>query len=214
MATADVDKSLPRAEGRRQRRRELTRARLIDAARTLAAAHTAESIGITDITEAADVGTGTFYNYFSSRDEILEAVAEESMETVGAALDRVMTELGDPAEVFAGSLRHLVRHALTDPVWGWFIVRMGASHPKLLEILGPRARRDLHRGLEAGRFEIQDLDLAVTCTFGSLISAIRLALSDPAVPDRDQQFAVSMLCMVGVPPADARTVAARPLPEV
>ena len=203
-----------KTEDRRAKRRERTRARLIDAARTLLAERGFTEVGIADITEAADLGTGTFYNYFSSRDQLLAAVAEDSMEKVGDALDRRVSGLEDPAEAFASSLRHLVRYALNDRVWGGFLVQMGAAHPALSRILGPRARRDLLRGVEARRFSIEDLDLATTCTFGSLIASIQLAMESEPRDDRDQIFARAMLRMVGVPAEEASEVAARTLPEI
>jgi AcrR family transcriptional regulator len=169
-------------------------------------------VGIAEITEAADVGTGTFYNYFSSRDQLLATVAEESMEEVGTALDRDISTLDDPAEVFAGSLRHLIKRSLTDRVWGGFLVQMGAAHPALLRILGPRARRDLLRGVESGRFTIPDLDLVTTCTFGSLTATVQLALTSPDRRDWDRLYAGSMLRMIGLSPVDADEVVSRPLP--
>lgn len=201
-------------EGRRAKRREQTRARLIDTARILMAEHGFTEVGIAEITTAANLGTGTFYNHFSSRDQLLAAVAEESMEKIGDALDRDVSGLEDPAEAFASSLRHLVRYALNDRVWGGFLVQMGAAHPALLRILGPRARRDLLRGVEARRFSIEDLDLATTCTFGSLIASIQLAMESEPRDDRDQIFARAMLCMVGVPADESTEIAARALPEI
>lgn len=200
--------------GRQQRRREITRARLIEAARTLMAERGVDSVGISEITDAADLGAGTFYNYFQSRDDIVEAVAEASIESVGSALDRLTADMADPAEVFAASLRHLVLRTSTDPVWGWFIVRMGAAHPRLLSILGPRAARDLRGGVEAGRFSIPDTDIATSCTFGALISTMHLVLSTDAPEGTDQLFARTMLAMVGVDADEAREVAARPLPPL
>lgn len=201
---------------RRALRREQTRARLIHSARKLLAEHGFADVGIAEITDNANMGTGTFYNYFHSREELFTAVAEESVEILGATLDRDISRMPDAAEAFAGSLRHLVRYALNDRVWGGFLVQMGAAHPALMRILGPRARRDLLRGVESGRFTIDDLDLATTCTFGSLIAAIQLAMNseEEGPADRDQLFATAMLRMVGVPAEEAHEVATRPLPDI
>lgn len=215
------DVTTPRPEGlppigRRAQKREETRNRLITSARTLMAERGVDNVGIAEITDGANIGTGTFYNYFPDREHLLQAVAEDAFQSVGDALDQVLTKLDDPAEVFAGSLRHLVRYSLEDRIWGGFFVQMGAAHPVLMRTLGPRARRDLLHGLEAGRFTIEDLDLATTCTFGSLSAAIQLALSadQDTIENKDQVFATAMLRMVGVPAQDAREVASRPLPEI
>ncbi|GAB3698252.1 TetR/AcrR family transcriptional regulator [Corynebacterium nasicanis] len=199
---------------RRTLRRERTRARIMEAAQVLISERGFHDVGVLEITEAADIGTGTFYNYFPSRDELLAAVAEESMEQVGAALDRHLSVLDDPAETYAGSLRHLVLHALTDRVWGGLFVQMGAAHPALMRTMGRRCRRDLVRGIEAGRFMIEDVDLAVNCTFGALVSALQGELNDEHPGRCDKLFARAMLRMVGVTHDDATEVTNRPLPTL
>jgi len=199
---------------RQQRRREQTRARLIAAAKMLIAERGVGSVGLSEITEVADLGAGTFYNYFQSRDDIVEAVAEESVESLGAALDRLTADMPDAAEVFGYSLRHLVRQAITDPVWGWFVVRLGVAHPALIRILGPRAARDLRKGAESGRFSIADIDVATSCVFGALLSTLHQVLSTTVQPDIDSVFAQTMLCMVGIPADEAEDIASRPLPAL
>lgn len=199
---------------RQEKRKALTRAKLLRAAHRLSSERGFTEVGIAEIAAAADVATGTFYNYFSSREEILGVAAAESMEFVGDALDRTVSGLSDPAVVWSMSLRHLMRYALGETIWGWFFVRMGAAHPALLATFGPRARRDLQRGIDAGRFRIDDLDLAVTCTFGALIAAVERGLSHPEITNHDERFAKAMLCMVGISPVDARQIAVLPLSEL
>ncbi|WP_267618503.1 TetR/AcrR family transcriptional regulator [Gordonia bronchialis] len=199
---------------RQQRRREQTRARLIAAAKSLIAERGVGAVGPREITDTADLGAGTFYNYFSSRDAIVEAIAADSVDSFGDALDALAAEMDDAAEIFAFSLRHLVRQAISDPVWGWFVVRLGVAHPALISILGPRAARDLREGVSAGRFVIADIDIATSCVFGALLSTLRQVLSEPSGPDVDCIFAQSMLCMVGVSADEARDVASRPLPPL
>ncbi len=174
----------------------------------------ADAVGLSEITEAADLGAGTFYNYFQSRDDIVEAVAEDAIESLGARLDRLTAEMADAAEVFAFSLRHLVQQAITDPVWGWFVVRLGVAHPKLIAILGPRAARDLRKGVASGRFTIPDVDIATSCVFGALLSTLHQVLSLEETTHIDETFALTMLYMVGVPAEQARDVASRPLPPL
>lgn len=202
------------APSRQQRRKQQTRSRLVAAARALVAERGAEGVGMSEISQAADLGAGTIYNYFQTRDQIVEAVAEESVESMGAALDQLTHDLPDAAEVFAFSLRHLIRRAATDPVWGWFVVRLGVAHPVLISILGPRAARDLRKGVESGRFFIPDIEIATSCVFGALLSTLHQTLSAPAQPRIDEVFAQMMLCMVGVSFDDAAEVAARPLPDL
>ena len=55
-------------EPRGARRKRETRARLLEAALRLSAERGMEGVAINEITEAADVGFGSFYNHFESKE--------------------------------------------------------------------------------------------------------------------------------------------------
>jgi len=64
------------AVSRRQRRAAETRVRLFRSALKLIAGRGFANVTVEDITEAADVGKGTFFNYFASKDHVLGVMAE------------------------------------------------------------------------------------------------------------------------------------------
>ena len=70
----------------------------MDATRRVIGRKGVESTSIIDITEEADLGFGTFYNYFDSKEAILAASTAEATEELGKALDR----LNEPAPVRPG----------------------------------------------------------------------------------------------------------------
>ena len=61
---------------RRQRRASETRLRLFRCALALIAERGLSNVTVEDITEAADVGKGTFFNYFETKDHVLGVMAE------------------------------------------------------------------------------------------------------------------------------------------
>jgi len=61
----------PRAPGRRDRKKQQTRAALIAAALRLVDERGLERVTVEDISEAADVSPRTFFNYFASKDEAI-----------------------------------------------------------------------------------------------------------------------------------------------
>lgn len=63
------------------------------------------SVPILDITQAADVGMGSFYNHFSSKEELFEAAVADALDNLGALLDGVTASTKDPAEAFAVNFR-------------------------------------------------------------------------------------------------------------
>jgi AcrR family transcriptional regulator len=92
-------RSAPRpAAGRRARRRAETRERLFRTALRLFSERGFLNTTVEDITEAADVGKGTFFNYFPSKGHVLQAMAEIQIGNVAAALEDAQ-EGDDPMEV-------------------------------------------------------------------------------------------------------------------
>ena len=86
--------SLPHLQGmgRRQRRAAETRVRLFRCALQLFAERGFPNVTVEDITEAADVGKGTFFNYFESKDHVLGVMAEIQLGKVREAV--TMAESG------------------------------------------------------------------------------------------------------------------------
>lgn len=72
--------------GRRERRRRETRERIFRAAMNLFSERGFHETTIEDITEAADVAKGTFFNYFPGKEHVLGVFAEIQRGKVEAAL--------------------------------------------------------------------------------------------------------------------------------
>lgn len=72
---------------RRQRRAAETREKIFRTALRLFTERGFLNTSVEDITEAADVGKGTFFNYFPSKGHVLQALAEIQIGNVAAALE-------------------------------------------------------------------------------------------------------------------------------
>jgi len=86
-ARPETRSSKPGSSGRRQRRSAELRERLFRAALDLFAKKGFAETTVEDITEAADVGKGTFFNYFPSKDHILLAFGEMQLAKLEAAIE-------------------------------------------------------------------------------------------------------------------------------
>ena len=89
----DSEDHLPHLQrmGRRERRAAETRLRLFRCALQLFTERGFSNVTVEDITEAADVGKGTFFNYFNSKEHVLGVMAEIQIGKVREALDRAET---------------------------------------------------------------------------------------------------------------------------
>ena len=105
---------------RRQRRSADTRERLFRAALDLFAQKGFVETTVEDITEAADVGKGTFFNYFPSKDHILLAFGEMQLSKLEAAIE-VARRTDEPMPEF---LRSLALRMTQEPVRNPAIIRI------------------------------------------------------------------------------------------
>jgi AcrR family transcriptional regulator len=200
------------APNRGARRRARTRAQLLDAARELFAMQGVEATRVGDITERADVGAGSFYNHFTDKDAIVEAILADAAEQQGQIVDLLSAALDDPAEVMAVAHRHFVRLAQTDPTFALLVVRLDLTHRLMTTTLGPRATRDLRSGIAAGRFDVADLGVALHAMGGALLGVMRAVIDGAVGEDADVLHAEGVLRALGVPKAQAARIARRPMP--
>ena len=105
---------LTATSNRIERRKAQTRAALISAAQSFIAAGDL-NVPILEITQAADVGLGSFYNHFESKEELFEAAVEDVLELLGGLLDELTADIDDPAVIFAQSFRLFGRFHRRNP---------------------------------------------------------------------------------------------------
>jgi AcrR family transcriptional regulator len=195
--------------GRLERRKAQTRSALIDAARALLTSRDPAGVSIQEITDAADVGFGSFYNHFPSKQELFDlavaSVADEHRSLVRAAT----TGLTDPAEQLAVAVRLTARFPRTHPSSARIIDRAGLSYPGAWPI------DELRHAHAVGRLCFDDAEVAFACVNGSLLGVLRNSLrsGDPgAVDQAADRLAIGLLRMFGLVEGDARKVVGRPLP--
>ena len=202
-------------QSRLDRRKARTRSALIAAAREMLASRDPAEVTIQEITEAADVGFGSFYNHFDSKAELFDAALAEAMEELGQLLDDVTRNIDDPAQVFATAVRITARLPKTHPQLAKIVLRTGLPYLTSEQGLTPRALRDLQQAKRAGRFAIDDSHVALACTGGALLGVLQLTSTQgkpPAIDRAADELAVNLLRMFGVPHDEARTIACAKLP--
>ena len=131
---------------RLDRRKARTRQALIDAAVRLIAEGRGERASIAEITEEADIGFGSFYNHFDSKEQLFGTASGELLEQWGQVIDQACADIGDPAKVFAVSLRISGRLGWTHPDIARFLTGVGLEALDASRGLAPRALRDIQAG--------------------------------------------------------------------
>jgi AcrR family transcriptional regulator len=159
---------------------------------------------------------GSFYNHFESKEQLFHAAVEEALDAHGALLDRLSADTDDSAEVFARSFRLTGRLHRRQPQLSNVLLRNGLAFATADRGIVRRARRDIEAARRAGRFSVNDVELAMTIVVGAALCLGQL-LHDR--PDRDDaqatdQVTEDLLHMLGVPADEARDICRRPLPDL
>src|SRR5271165_6478210 len=186
---------------RLDRRKARTRQALVDAAVQLIAEGRGDRASIQEITEAADIGFGSFYNHFDSKDQLFATASGELMERWGQLIDRACAGIADPAEVFAVSFRISGRLGWTHPDMARFLAGRGLDLLDAPAGLAPRALRDIKAAQAAGFFTVPDAGIALSAVAGGLLALLRQAERHPEHADQAtvDQVAEGMLRMLGIP---------------
>lgn len=200
---------------RLERRKARTRAALVRAAQTFIASNRMNA-PVLEITRAADVGMGSFYNHFDSKEELFQAAVDEALEAHGRLLDELTGEIDDPAEVFAQAFRLTGRLHRAVPELSRILLANGPALMSSDHGLAPRALRDIEAATAAGRFTVGDAGIALALAAGAALGLGQLL---QAYPDRDDAEATDamtadLLKAFGMTAEQAREVCLRPLPDL
>lgn len=198
---------------RQSRTRASTRQKLINAALKVVSEKGLDGTAIADITDVADVGVGSFYNHFSSKDEIALAVFLVRAEDLAHINDEIAEQESDPADVIVHILRIFLTRAVSDPVWGWFLVRASDGLPETASVFMMRARRDVRRGMSEGRFHVVEDETAATILMATMLAIMKLILEGHARETVVSETIEYSLRMLGIDRDEARVLADKPLPD-
>jgi AcrR family transcriptional regulator len=174
------------------------------------------NVPVLEITQAADVGRGSFYNHFGSKDELFKAAVADVLDAHGALLDQLTAPITDPAETFACSFRLTGRLFRRRPQETQILLANGLSLINSEHGLAPRALRDINAAIRAGRFTIDDADLALAVAGGALMGMGTLIRNQP---DRDDAHTADkvtedLLRIFGMSAKQALKLCQQPLPDL
>jgi AcrR family transcriptional regulator len=200
--------------GRQERRKQRTRAALIRAAQGFIATGK-PNVSVLEITRAADVGMGSFYNHFDTKEQLFQAALQDIFEVRGVLLDG-LPAVEDPAETFARKFRVIGRMFRRRPQESLVLLNVGLGSLVSERSLPPRALRDIKTAHRAGRFQVADPELAVTLATGALLGLNQLLLEQPERDDAEatDHLAENLLRVYGVPADEAQEMCRRLLPEL
>lgn len=160
-----------------------TRAALVKAARVVFERDGFLDSRLTDITAEAGCSTGSFYTYFSSKEEVLQAVIERAeSDMLHPGMPRLSPQEASPAAVIEASNRAYFEAYRRNAKLMLILDQLAASDPKFRALRARRASAFAQRNARAIR-DLQERGLAdasldpyaAACALSAMVS--RLAFS-------------------------------------
>jgi AcrR family transcriptional regulator len=186
----------------------------VAAARIVIASKGVDATTIQEITDEADVGFGTFYNHFESKEAVLDDVVAALIDDFGASVDALTADIEDPAVAVATVVKNFDRLVDVDPVLSGLAVRVGLRRPEVGNAVAGWLREHLERGIECGRFDIPDTRAALVALGGTIYLSMQLRLAGRLDEEVEQHLVELTVRMLGVEIEEARRIAGSPLSEL
>lgn len=196
------------------RRRERSRAALISAAREVMGQKGVDATTIADITEAADLGFGTFYNHFKTKDEIVEAAMAELVDQLGDQIDALIGPIDDPFFAQVVAWNQVIEAAIADPMIGWFIMRSAKTMGIMNEGLMGRFHRDAQAAVKSGHFKIRDMKVTSILIGAGILAIINGRLMGTLDEKQVKEGVALLVSNLGLSVDEARVLANRPMPRL
>ena len=190
----------------RSGKRERTHAQLVDAALRVIARKDAAALSILELAQEAQVSHGTVYNYFRTREEIVDSVSLRLADDLSEQQSRMFAGLEE------GHLTLAVR--ASSPGGGDHAPNCasGAAAARLGHSVTRRTLGNLRKGLKAGTFRYESEAAALDLVFGTTLAGMRTVLDDRAGPGHDRAIAYTVLRGLGAKHSEAERLLTHPFP--
>jgi AcrR family transcriptional regulator len=165
---------------------------------------------IDDFIREAGIARGTFYNYFTRTEQLLQAVSKSLEDDLMLSIEEAMTDLSDPDLRLATGVRLWLTWARTDPVWCAFIVKSRFRGP----FVERRIQMDLKNGRKAGAFLFSRLDAARDLLIGTILEAMARNMTAPLSKAYIEGVAKVILQGLGLQAARIDQLVKMPIPRL
>jgi AcrR family transcriptional regulator len=200
--------------GRVARKQQRKREALVQAGYKVMSERGIDSATMQEIAELADVGAGTVYSYFKSKDDLAIAVMERLMYDLALRIEAVTNSFTDPAQVYAFGVRAVVEAATSDLRWKQLLYRSEVIADAMHRRMGPFAIRDLENATKAGRFKVKNASLTFKMAAHAIVGACLSITHGDFPPESIEDIVVRVLCMTGIGEAEAAELANRERPPL
>ncbi len=197
--------------GREKRAR--TRASILAAAFELFDAHGVERVTVDDVRDAAGLARGSFYNYFSTFEDMLKAMASAIADELNREQSYLFDGLDDPAERICRNIQYSIARLTPDRSCSGVVVRVMPLVGALTPHMRAHAETALAAAIAKGFIDVPTAAPAMDLGLGLVVMLLRRAMTEGLTDNDIAASGLILLRAFGVPDARARAIAYNPLPS-
>ena len=160
-----------KATGKREQTKQQNRQIILDAARIVFAEHGYGATTVRDIIRATPLASGTFYNYFQSKEEVYQAMQDETALVIRPKLREAREKAGTVEEFISATFQTFFEFVLRDGVdvrslrHNADTMRMRMDTPEVVAGFD-ELREDIEKAIARGLFPPVDADYLMAAIVG------------------------------------------------
>jgi AcrR family transcriptional regulator len=185
-----------------QNKKSRTRGVLFDSALAMFCQDGISNVRLEDIMQYAGMATGTFYNHFKDKDELIHALAISIVLELLGSYEEDSLEIKDSPIRIVVLIHIMMSAALQQNSWGEFLAQAFYLVPPSYLNIGTCLKEDIDSGAEQGVFTITPDLFQLDQVSSLLLSGMRrLGEDDENIIERTSE---NILRLLGVSPTNAR----------
>jgi AcrR family transcriptional regulator len=200
MSIASAEHNAP--ANRLERRKERTRRDILRAAEQVLADKGVYDAKIADIAATADIGVGTVYLYFDTKEALVEAVVEDTVTRLKETIDRARAEATSAIEQVRASTHALCRFAEENRTVFRIVFGRGGGFHEILRgaqaLFAADIERTLTAGVAEGVFEVASPALTAQALVGMSTQLLAWWAEQDTAPIEAIESTIANLSLRGV----------------
>lgn len=199
---------------KRGNHKRTVRGRLMDAGYRLMSRKGLDGCSLAEIISEAEVGVGSFYNHFSSKEDLAKAVFAERAKLLGETLERVAHGTTNIVAATCFSYRSIIREVERDQVWASFIIHLEPSMQMLDGLLRGYARAALNEAIADGRLKDGNVETLITAAHALFLAFSKAMLNGELTPAEAHRASLYVLRLYNYPEQEIMRVSSMAMEDL
>lgn len=178
----------------RERHRLELRQAILDAAADTFARNGYDSVSLRAVAETVGLSHGAIYGYFKDKDELFEALVQQSFDKLAAAMRAMPGRRGDPVQFLKRAGRKYVEFGLKNPgAYEFAFILRRPSGGQKPHLAYDYLRAAVNRCIEEKRFRIRNVDLASQAIWTAVHGVTAMLILRPHFPWAQKKALIGMV---------------------